>query len=91
MVALIAILIVWAVFGVLTYAAALAELQNEYAMFRSKDDVIAAIMVGMTGPIGLLVVGVDTGFRYGLQFLPKPPMTREEYLEMVYKGGLEDA
>ena len=78
-------LAIWAVTGVLAYGGTLAYFQTEYPMCRDFGDFLIAMMAGVMGPWGIVVVFCcGEGFKHGLQFIPKRALSREEWRE---QGG----
>ncbi len=62
----------WAVCGVLTYASLLAYFQRKYKDVRSRVDAGVSALIGILGPIGLIVAIPSSNFlAYGLKFIPE--------------------
>ncbi len=61
----------WIVLGVFVYGLQMAYYQNEYPSIAKetyKEDVMWGIMYFIFAPVSFIVIMIDGGFKYGIQF-----------------------
>ena len=71
--------VAWVLCGVLAYGRCLAHFQRMFPTLRGPQDVVFAVFIGLTGPVGLIVAGIIWFINakdYGFQFWP---MKREPW------------
>ena len=77
---ILTVVVLWLVCGVIGYGLTLAYFQSEYPCLRDSSDVHISVIMGLGGPLGLMVILLNCFTKqyrfYGLQFLPKPPIER---------------
>lgn len=69
--ALVTIALAWACCGAFAYGLTLAYFQRKYPMLARAayaEDVRFALLMGVTGPFGLLASVIKGGWRYGIKW-----------------------